>query len=151
MQLRSALYSGMLVTFAQGMALLRVASRTYSYDLNLESIARIWRGGCIIRSVLLDLIAAAFRARPDLTNLLLDPAIGAELSTREADLRSVVSASATHGIPAPGLMSALGYYDSYRSAWLPANLIEAQRDFFGAHGYERIDEEGTFHTEWTND
>ena len=151
MQLHHALYAGMLITFAQGMALLHVASRSYGYDLNLESVACIWRGGCIIRSALLDPIAAAFLARPDLPNLLLDPAIATELSIREADLRSVVCAAVAHGIPVPGLMSALGYYDSYRSAWLPANLIEAQRDFFGAHGYERIDEKGTFHTEWTND
>jgi len=151
MQLHHALYAGMLITFAQGMALLHVASRSYGYDLNLESVARIWRGGCIIRSALLDLIAAAFRARPDLPNLLLDPAIATELFTWEADFRSVVCVAASQGIPVPGLMSALGYYDSYRSAWLPANLIEAQRDFFGAHGYERIDEKGTFHTEWTND
>ena len=149
MQLQRALYAGMLVTFAQGMALLHVASRSCGYDLNLESVARIWRGGCIIRSTLLDPVAAAFRRRPDLPNLLLDPAIATELSAREADWRSVVCAAVAHGIPVPGLMSALGYYDSYRSEWLPANLIEAQRDFFGAHGYERIGEEGTFHTEWT--
>ncbi len=148
-QMPRALYAGMLITFAQGMALLHVASRSCGYDLNLESVARIWRGGCIIRSALLDPISVAFHAQPDLPNLLLDPAIATELSTRETDLRAVVCAAVAHGIPVPGLMSALGYYDSYRSAWLPANLIEAQRDFFGAHGYERIDEKGTFHTEWT--
>lgn len=148
-QLHGALVAGTIITFAQGMALLHVASQTYRYDLDLELIARIWRGGCIIRAALLDPIAAAFRQRPDLPNPLLDSGIAYELAAHDGDLRGVVSAAAMLGIPVPGLMSALSYYDSYRSPWLPANLIEAQRDYFGSHGYERVDENGVFHTEWS--
>jgi len=150
-QLRGALFAGMMMTFAQGMALLHVASKTYGYELDLEAIARIWRGGCIIRAALLDSIAAAFHAQPELPNLLLDPAVAAELVSRVGELRRIVCLAANAGIPVPGFMAALSYIDSYRSARLPANLVEAQRDFFGAHGYERIDEAGTFHTEWSDD
>lgn len=150
-QLRRALYVGMVATFSQGFALLHVASKVYGYDLNLENIARIWRGGCIIRMALLNKIAAAFRKHPDLPNLLIDPPLAEEIKTREKDLRQIVSTASLLGIPVPGLMSVLGYYDSYRSAWLPANLIEAQRDYFGSHGYERIGEKGTFHAEWKKD
>lgn len=149
--LSRALYAGMEIAFAQGMALLHVASGVYKFGLDLEAIASVWRGGCIIRSALLEPIAAVFRRRPDLPNLLLDASIAAKIASRESDLRFVVTAAAARGIPAPGLMAALGYYDAYRSAWLPANLIEAQRDFFGAHGYQRKNENGTFHTEWSHD
>ncbi len=145
---RQSLYAGMIITFAQGMALLRAASREYQYSLNLEAVARIWRGGCIIRAALLDSIRRAFTAAPDLANLLLDPELGGEVMKYQAPLRKVVGAAVETGIPAPGLMAALAYYDSYRSDWLPANLIQAQRDFFGAHTYERVDDKGTFHTVW---
>ncbi len=150
-QLRAALHAGMLLTYTQGMVLLRVASREHGYGFNLEKIARIWRGGCIIRSVLLDKIVAAYEAKPELTTLLLDPSIAAELSGLEKDMRGVVNAAVQWGIPVPGFMASLGYYDACRSAWQPANLVQAQRDYFGAHTYERIDAKGVFHTKWRPD
>jgi 6-phosphogluconate dehydrogenase len=147
-QVKNALYAAMIATYAQGMALLRKASTTYDYGLDLEAVARIWRGGCIIRAALLEDIRTAYKARAELPNLLLDPHLGQEFVNREADLREVVKVAATLGLPAPGLMVTLGYVDAYRSAVLPANLIQAQRDFFGAHTYERLDAPGIFHTRW---
>jgi 6-phosphogluconate dehydrogenase len=147
-QVKNALYAGMIATYAQGLALLRKASATYAYDLDLEAVARIWRGGCIIRAALLEDIRAAYKARADLPNLLLDPRLGREFLDRQADLREVVKTAATLGLPAPGFMVSLAYFDACRSALLPANLIQAQRDFFGAHTYERLDAPGAFHTEW---
>jgi 6-phosphogluconate dehydrogenase len=148
MQLGHALFAAMIVTYAQGMALLAVASDEYKYHLDLEAVARIWRGGCIIRAALLEDICAAFRARRDLPNLLLDANLSHKLMEHQEDLRQVVGQAAEAGVPAPGLMVSLGYFDAYRSAWLPANLTQAQRDYFGAHTYERTDAKGTFHTEW---
>jgi 6-phosphogluconate dehydrogenase len=150
-QMKNALFMGMIVTYAQGMALLQQASTTYAYGLDLEAVARIWRGGCIIRAAILENIRTAYRARAELPNLLLDPRLGKELVRREADLREVVKVAATLGLPAPGLMATLSYFDAYRSAALPANLIQAQRDFFGAHTYERLDAPGAFHTRWEED
>jgi 6-phosphogluconate dehydrogenase len=150
-QLRHALYAAMIVTYAQGMAQLRVASKANNYDLDLEAVARIWRGGCIIRSALLEKIRAAYKADPDVPNLLLDPDLGQAVESRQEDLRAVVRAAAEWGIPSPGLAVSLAYFDGYRSAWLPANLIQAQRDYFGAHTYERIDAKGSFHTQWTEE
>jgi 6-phosphogluconate dehydrogenase len=147
-QLGRALFAGMIIIYAQGMALLAVASGKYGYDLNLEAVARIWRGGCIIRAALLEDICAAFHARRDLPNLLLDPNLSRKVMEHQEDLRQVVCQAAESGVPTPGLMVSLGYLDAYRSAWLPANLIQAQRDYFGAHTYERVDAKGTFHTEW---
>ncbi|HKV43163.1 MAG TPA: NADP-dependent phosphogluconate dehydrogenase [bacterium] len=149
--LRHALYAGMIITFAQGMALLRQASGAYGYHLALGEVATIWRGGCIIRAALLEKIRAAYRARPDLPNLLVDPALAREVIMRQRDLRTIVCRGAGAGIPLPGLAASLAYFDGYRSAWLPANLIQAQRDFFGAHTYERADAPGVFHTEWRHD
>jgi len=146
--LRGALYAAMILTYAQGLAVLTAASDKLEYHLNLEAVARIWRGGCIIRAALLEDICAAFRARPDLPNLLLDPRLSRKVMEHQEDLRRVVCQAAESGVPVPGLMVSLGYLDAYRSAWLPANLIQAQRDYFGAHTYERIDSKGTFHTEW---
>jgi len=143
-----ALYAAMIITYAQGLALLAVASDKYKYHLDFEAVPRIWRGGCIIRAALLEDICAAFRARRELPNLLLDPNLSRKLMAHQEDLRQVVCQAAESGIPASGLMVSLGYLDAYRSAWLPANLIQAQRDYFGAHTYERIDAKGTFHTEW---
>ncbi|MEN6451442.1 MAG: NADP-dependent phosphogluconate dehydrogenase [Thermoguttaceae bacterium] len=148
-QIGGALYAAMIVTYAQGMAQLRRASEAYGYGLNLEDVARIWRGGCIIRAAVLETILAAYHAQPGLPNLLLDPRVAEEVVSRQDALRAVVRAAAELGIPAPGLMVSLAYFDSYRSAWLPDNLTEAQRDYFGAHRYQRIDMEGSFHTEWT--
>jgi 6-phosphogluconate dehydrogenase len=138
----------MIITYAQGMALLTAASEKYKYHLDLEAIARIWRGGCIIRAAVLENIGAAFRARRDLPNLVLDPILSRKLSEHQEDLRQVVCKAVESGVPIPGLMVSLGYFDSYRSAWLPANLVQAQRDYFGSHTYERIDAQGTFHTNW---
>jgi 6-phosphogluconate dehydrogenase len=147
-QLGRALFAGLIITYAQGMALLAVASAKYKFELNLEAVARIWRGGCIIRAALLEDICAAFRAKRDLPNLLLDANLSRKLMEHQEDLRSVVSQASESGVPIPGLMVSLGYLDAYRSAWLPANLVQAQRDYFGSHTYERIDAKGTFHTEW---
>ncbi len=147
-QLSRALYAGMITIYAQGMALLVVASEKYGYHLDLESVARIWRGGCIIRAALLEDISAAFHAKRDLPNLLLAPNLAQKVMEHQEDLRRVVCQAAGSGVPTPGLMVSLSYLDAYRSDWLPANLIQAQRDCFGSHTYERIDAKGTFHTEW---
>lgn len=150
-QLQRAYYTGMILTFAQGMAQLHAASQAYGYRLDLEAVVRIWRGGCIIRAALLEDIRRAFNEAPQLSNLQLDPDLRAKVIERQADLRSVVRVAADLGLPVPGLMAALAYFDGYRSAWLPANLIQAQRDYFGAHTYERVDVEGVFHTDWKQD
>ena len=146
--LKGALYASMIITYAQGMALLQTASQVYQYDLHLEDVARIWRGGCIIRAAVLEEIRAAFHANPDLPNLLTDSHLGKEVLARQDDLRAAVSNAAKLGLPVPCLMASLAYFDGYRSAWLPANLIQAQRDDFGAHTYERVDAKGVFHTQW---
>jgi 6-phosphogluconate dehydrogenase len=147
-QLRSALNFGMIMAYAQGFAVLAAASEKYEYQLDLEAIARIWRGGCIIRTSLLEDIRTAFKEQPRLQHLLLDAELAKKIMSHESDLRNIVCTAVELGLPIPGLMTALGYFDGYRSAWLPANLIQAQRDYFGAHTYERIDMKGTFHTEW---
>ncbi len=147
-QLCRALYAAMIITYAQGLALLVVASEKYKYHLNFEAVSRIWRGGCIIRAAMLEDICAAFRTRRDLPNLLLDPNLSHKVMEHQEYLRQVVCQAVESGVPVPGLMVSLGYLDAYRSAWLPSNLIQAQRDYFGAHTYERIDAKGTFHTEW---
>ena len=144
--LGQALQAGMVMAFAQGMAVLGAASERYGYGLDLATVARIWRGGCIIRTPLLEDIRAACGRQP--ANLLLDPELARMVLACEEGLRTVVCAGARAGIPIPGLMTALAYLDSFRSPWLPANLIQAQRDCFGAHTYERVDRPGQFHTEW---
>jgi len=147
-QLKNAMHTSMIVTYAQGMAQLRSASKVYEYNLNLEDVARIWRGGCIIRAALLEDIQAAYHADPDLPNLLMDSHLGKVVLTGQKDLRKVVGLAGKLGLPVPCLMASLAYFDGYRSAWLPANLIQAQRDDFGAHTYERVDAKGVFHTRW---
>ena len=147
-QLRKALYAAMMITYSQGMNLLRVASDAYKYNLNLADVARIWQGGCIIRAGLLEKIRASYAAQPALENPLLDSTIVAEIIRCQDDLRNVVQSAVQLAIPVPGLSVSLAYVDAYRSSWLPANLIQAQRDFFGAHTYERVDVAGVFHTEW---
>ena len=147
-QLGRALFAGMVSVYAQGMALLAVASDKYSYHLGLETVARIWRGGCIIRARCSRISAQHSMSRPDLPNLLLDGNLSHKIIDHQEDLRRIVCYAAESGVPATAFMVSLGYMDSYRSAWLPANLIQAQRDYFGAHTYERIDAKGTFHTEW---
>jgi 6-phosphogluconate dehydrogenase len=145
---REALYAAKLCSYAQGFALLRLASQEYGYDLQYAEIAKIWRGGCIIRARFLNDIRQAFARNPQLPNLLVDPLFAEIINTRQASLRKLVSLAANSGIPALAFSSALAYYDAYRTARLPANLTQAQRDYFGAHTYRRIDREGVFHTEW---
>jgi 6-phosphogluconate dehydrogenase len=145
-----ALYGSKIVSYAQGFMLLQAASREWGWNLNLAGIAALWRGGCIIRAALLDSISTAFRTQPDLPSLLLDRHFTAELAEVLPGWRRVVAAAATSGIPVPAYAGALGFYDSYRCKRLPANLIQAQRDYFGAHTYERVDRARGefFHTEW---
>ena len=149
--LHDALYAAKIVSYAQGYALMRQAAHTYGWNLNNGGIALMWRGGCIIRSVFLGKIKAAFDRMPNLTNLLLDPFFKEKVLTAQSGWRSVVASAVTNGIPVPSMSAALSYFDGYRTERLPANLLQAQRDFFGAHTYERIDRErGTFfHTNWT--
>lgn len=148
--LPDAYYAGMVMCYAQGMELLADASKAYAFGLDLEVVARIWRGGCIIRAGILDDIRSAYRRKSDLVNLLLDKYLGIEVARRQNSLRAVVNAAAELGLPAPGFSASLAYFDAYRSAQLPVNLIQAQRDYFGAHTYERRDMPGKiFHTEWS--
>ena len=146
--IRQALYGAKVLSYAQGMALLRLASAEYDFTLNLGEIARIWKGGCIIRAKMLDRIRAAHAAKPDLPNLLLDPYFGGVIQECQVGLRHTIQTAVGLGIPCLAMSSALAYYDAYRSARLPANLTQAQRDYFGAHTYRRTDCEGSFHTEW---
>ncbi len=148
-QLAQALFTAKLASYAQGFALLRVAREEWAWSLDLAQIARVWRAGCIIRAAFLDDLATAFAARPDLPNLLLAETFRSQLETGQAALRQAVILAARRGIPVPALSASLAYYDSYRAARLPANLIQAQRDFFGAHRFERIDQTGSFHWDWS--
>ena len=145
---RQALYASKISAYAQGMAMLRIASHDYSYSLDLGEVASLWRAGCIIRARFLNRITEAFVRNPDLPNLLLDESFNRSVQERLPAWRFVVRTAVGMGIPAPAFSASLAYYDSYRSARLPANLIQAQRDYFGAHTYERTDMEGTFHSEW---
>ncbi len=146
---RRALYAAKITSYAQGMALLRQASNEYKYDIDLAEVAKIWRAGCIIRAALLSDVRAAFDSNPALVNLMLDDSFSKALASGQQALRDVVQAAVSAGIPVPALGSSLAYYDSYRSARLPANLTQGQRDFFGAHTYRRVDRDGVFHTDWT--
>jgi 6-phosphogluconate dehydrogenase len=146
---RAALYASKICAYAQGMALLRAASTEYGYNLDLGAVAALWRAGCIIRARFLDDVTRAFRATPDLPNLVLDDQFAAAIQEREAQWRQALHTGIELGIATPALSSALAYYDSYRAERLPANLIQAQRDYFGAHTYQRTDRPGTFHSEWT--
>lgn len=146
--LRDAVYAGLILTFTQGLSLLASASQQYGYGLKLEEVCRIWRGGCIIRAKLLERLRRAFHERPDLPCLLLDRELGSEVRERAPALREVVSLAAKAGLPAPGFMACLAYLDAMRSARLPTNLVQAQRDFFGGHTLERVDQTGVFHFEW---
>ncbi len=146
--MRDALYVSKVLSYAQGMAMLRTASQEYDYNLALDELARIWRAGCIIRADLLNDITAAFRQERDLPNLLLAPHFREVIEQRQAALRTVVITAVNIGVAAPAMSASLAYLDAYRSERLPANLIQAQRDFFGAHTYRRIDKAGVFHTRW---
>ena len=147
-QLGEALYGGLILTYGQGLTLLRKASRTYHYGLDLGEVVRIWSGGCIIRAFLLEKILAAYRVQPDLIHPLMDPDLAERMKPCQEPLRTVITTAVELGIPVPGLMASLAYYDGLRSPWLPANLIQAQRDYFGAHTYKRVDGPGIFHTQW---
>eukprot|EP01087_Luapelamoeba_hula_P004133 TRINITY_DN1408_c0_g1_i1.p1 TRINITY_DN1408_c0_g1~~TRINITY_DN1408_c0_g1_i1.p1 ORF type:complete len:507 (-),score=91.07 TRINITY_DN1408_c0_g1_i1:99-1499(-) len=150
---RDALFAAKLVSYAQGFTLMRAAAKEFGWTLNYGAIALMWRGGCIIRSTFLGKIKDAYDAREgdDLPNLLLDPFFQGKLDQAQEGWRQVASAAILHGLPVPAITTALSYYDGYRTARLPANLLQAQRDFFGAHTYERVDQpRGTFsHTNWT--
>ncbi|MBA2447425.1 MAG: NADP-dependent phosphogluconate dehydrogenase [Chloroflexi bacterium] len=148
-QLEGALWAAKVSSYAQGMALLQAASEQYEYGLDLAEIGRIWTGGCIIRAKLLGEIQSAFKADPHLANLMLAEEFAPRLNERTASLREAVRAARALGVPCPAMSAALDYFDSYRQERLPANLIQAQRDYFGAHTYQRLDKEGTFHTEWS--
>ncbi|MFD2600231.1 NADP-dependent phosphogluconate dehydrogenase [Sphingobacterium corticis] len=147
-QLKDAFHFAMLITYAQGLAQLTVASQTYQYGLDLETVTKIWRGGCIIRAAALEDFRQAYQRNKQLPNILLDEQIGNTLNQLQSNFRSAITYAVGKGIPVAGLMNALVYFDAYRSAELPTNLIQAQRDFFGAHTYERIDRDGVFHTQW---
>ena len=149
--LEKALYAAKVVSYAQGYLLMREAAKEYKWNLNYGGIALMWRGGCIIRSVFLGKIKEAFDKKPDLENLLLDPFFTGVIEDAQDSWRRAVSSAVQNGIPAPALTSALAYFDGYRSERLPANLLQAQRDYFGAHTYERIDKPRGefFHTNWT--
>ncbi|MEE8153700.1 MAG: NADP-dependent phosphogluconate dehydrogenase [Phycisphaerales bacterium] len=149
---RDALYCSKICAYAQGFQLLAAAQREYDWNLNFGEIARIWRGGCIIRAAFLQKITDAYKRDANLANLLLDSFFRGEIKKRQTAWRQVVSHAALQGIPTPAFSSALAYYDAYRSATLPANLIQAQRDYFGAHTYERVDQPRGkfFHLEWTD-
>jgi 6-phosphogluconate dehydrogenase len=149
--LRDALYASKVVSYAQGYALMRAAAAEYKWDLNYGGIALMWRGGCIIRSVFLGKIKEAFDSNPGLKNLLLDPFFSQKILSSQAAWRRVLTAAVENGIPVPSFAAALTYFDGYRTERLPANLLQAQRDYFGAHMYERIDQPRGkfFHTNWT--
>ncbi|NNU74537.1 NADP-dependent phosphogluconate dehydrogenase [Clostridium estertheticum] len=148
---RRALYTSKICSYAQGFALMRVASKEYNWDLKYGKIAKIFRGGCIIRAQFLNKINEAYENDENLNNLMLDSYFNNIINSYQKDLRYVISTAVNLGIPVPSFSSALTYYDSYRSANLPANLLQAQRDYFGAHTFERVDKEGTFHHEWVSE
>jgi 6-phosphogluconate dehydrogenase len=146
--IRKALYLSKICSYAQGFAQMRAASEEYGWDLSYGDIAMIFRGGCIIRAQFLQKIKEAYDRDPSLKNLLLDPYFKEIAESYQQSLREIISAAVLNGIPVPSFSAALSYFDSYRTETLPANLIQAQRDYFGAHTYQRIDKDGIFHTEW---
>ncbi len=143
-----ALYFAFVITYAQGLQQLKAASEEYDYDLDLSTIAKIWRAGCIIRAALLEDISQAFTEDNNLVNLLLAPQFISALKETDSSIRELVSYAVANGIPAPGLSNSLTYFDAFTTGRLPLNLIQAQRDYFGSHTYERKDKEGIFHTDW---
>src|SRR6056297_1198079 len=145
---RDALYASKIVSYAQGFVQLQAASAEHDWNLDYGQSALLWRGGCIIRAQFLDRIKAAFDDQPDLENLLLYPYFQEAIERSQEGWRAVVAAASLLGVPVPAFGAALNYYDGYRMARLPANLLQAQRDYFGAHTYQRVDRDGTFHSEW---
>lgn len=146
--LENALYVAKIISYTQGMALLRTASETYNWNLQLSELARIWKAGCIIRAALLDPIMKAYQDDPELRNLMLSPYFADAVNEGVNDLRSVLVHAIASGVPTPAFSAALNYFDTVRQTKLPANLVQGQRDYFGAHTFERIDKPGTFHIEW---
>jgi 6-phosphogluconate dehydrogenase len=144
---RAALYASKICSYAQGFALMRAASREFDYGLHYGDLAKIWKGGCIIRAIFLDRIREAFAQQPDLSNLLMAPSFREDILCRIDAWRWTIAFAATHGLAIPSMSASLAYFDSYRRERLPANLIQGQRDYFGAHTYRRTDKEGVFHTE----
>ena len=147
--IENALYTAFIITYSQGLAMLQQASATYNYGIDVATVASIWRGGCIIRAAILKEITSAYQNNADLKNLMLSPEFSDTLKTGEPTLRRVIQKGLQYAIPLPSFSACLNYFDSYFSEWLPANLIQAQRDFFGAHTYERADKDGIFHTNWS--
>jgi len=147
-QIHQALLAAKVCAYAQGFALMRAADREYGWGLSFARIAKVWRAGCIIRARLLEDMRRAFEVSADMPNLLVDPHFAHLMAGAQQDLREVVARAALQGVAVPAFMSALSYYDAYRSARLPANLLQAQRDYFGAHTYQRTDRPGKFHTRW---
>jgi 6-phosphogluconate dehydrogenase len=145
---RDALYASKIISYAQGFTLFAAAGKQFGWNLNFGDIATIWRGGCIIRAKFLNRIKEAFDRSPQLENLMLDPFFGDILEKSQANWRFAISRAIRAGVAVPAFAASLSYFDSYRQKRLPANLLQAQRDYFGAHTYERIDKPGTFHTEW---
>ncbi|WP_027380679.1 NADP-dependent phosphogluconate dehydrogenase [Chryseobacterium daeguense] len=145
-----ALYLATLISYAQGLALLVKASKEYQFEIPLKDVVKIWRGGCIIRSVLLEKFYSAYTQNPDLSNILLNNEISELVNSKIGSLRKTAAFAVSNGIPSLAIQSALGYFDAYTTDTLPVNLIQAQRDYFGAHTYQRTDREGIFHTQWQN-
>ncbi|MGI5351064.1 NADP-dependent phosphogluconate dehydrogenase [Streptomyces sp. CA-250714] len=150
-QVEQSLYASKVISYAQGWDMIRAGSAEYGWDIDLSSVAAIWRAGCIIRAAFLDRIRAAFAERPGLPTLLADPEFARELGEAQSPWRDTVATAARHGVPVPGMSGALAYYDGLRADRLPAALTQSQRDYFGAHTYQRTDREGTFHTRWGGD
>jgi 6-phosphogluconate dehydrogenase len=147
--IRDALYASKICSYAQGFSLLKAAAAEYQWPLDYGEIASLWRGGCIIRARFLGKIKEAYDRDPGLANLILDPYFRGVVVGAQARWRTVVATATELGVPIPAFSSALSWFDSYRSARLPANMIQAQRDYFGAHTYERVDRPGSFHTDWS--
>jgi 6-phosphogluconate dehydrogenase len=147
-QVEDALYFATLISYVQGLAMIHKASEELNMEIPMPDVVSVWRGGCIIRSTLLEIFAKAYRQSPGLPNLLLNNEIAALITPVESNTRKVISQAVLAGIPAGGHMAALAYFDAYKTAFLPTNLVQAQRDYFGAHTYQRNDQPGTFHTEW---
>ncbi len=149
--IRTALYASKVVAYAQGFEQMAAAARTYDWDLQMGELAKIWRGGCIIRARFLNRITESYAEHPDLVNLLMAPYFRDAVADAQDAWRKVIVAAVEQGVAVPAFSSSLAYYDGYRRERGPANLIQGQRDFFGAHTYRRVDKEGSFHTRWSQD
>jgi 6-phosphogluconate dehydrogenase len=149
--IRQALYASKVVAYAQGFEQMAAAARTYDWDLNMADLATIWRGGCIIRAQFLNRMRDSYREDPDTANLMMLPYFRDAVAEADASWRKVISTAVELGVPVPAFSSSIAYYDGYRRERGPANLIQGQRDYFGAHTYKRVDKDGSFHTRWAQD